>query len=59
MTQPLTHAERGRLGARKRWGEPRVIRLDNLTQEQRRTVAALVRSKEQANMTGDGDDRDS
>lgn len=42
---PLTHAERARLGAAKRWGNPanrRVVRLDSLTPEQRRLVLALV-----------------
>jgi hypothetical protein len=32
----------GRAGARARWGPPRVLRLDTLTQEQRRLVMALV-----------------
>ena len=35
--------ERGRMGARRRWGaEPRVVRLDELTPAQRRLVLALV-----------------
>lgn len=34
--------ESGRRGARKRWGEPRVARLDDLTPEQRRLVLALL-----------------
>jgi len=32
----------GLLGARKRWGEPRVVRLDSLTPGQRHLVAALI-----------------
>jgi len=32
----------GQLGARTRWGLPRVVRLDELTAEQRRLVLALV-----------------
>ena len=41
--RPLTHAERGRLGARSRWGDaPRVYKLGDLTPEQRRLVDALV-----------------
>lgn len=32
----------GTIGARTRWGEPRVVRLDALTPEQRRLVLALV-----------------
>ena len=39
---PLTKAEAGRLGARRRWGEPRIVRLDDLTAPQRRLVLALV-----------------
>ncbi len=35
--------EAGKRGARSRWGEqPRLIRLDSLTSEQRRLVVALV-----------------
>ena len=40
--EPLSPAEAGRIGARRRWGEPRVLRLDSLTPEQRRLVLALV-----------------
>lgn len=32
----------GQIGARVRWGEPRVVRLDDLTSEQRALVMALV-----------------
>jgi hypothetical protein len=38
----MTHAERGRLGAEKRWGPGRVLHLGDLTPAQRRLVAALV-----------------
>lgn len=34
--------ESGREGARRRWGPPRVIRLDELTAPQRALVVALV-----------------
>lgn len=34
--------ESGRRGARKRWGAQRVVRLDDLTPEQRRLVSALI-----------------
>lgn len=35
--------EAGKRGARTRWGEqPRVVRLDSLSNEQRRLVVALV-----------------
>jgi hypothetical protein len=37
-----TKVRAGKLGARARWGEPRVVRLDSLTSEQRRLVLALV-----------------
>lgn len=43
MSQRMTKTEAGRLGARQRWGpEPRVVRLTELTPEQRRLVVALV-----------------
>jgi hypothetical protein len=32
----------GHLGARKRWGEPRTVRIDDLTPDQRRLVLALI-----------------
>ena len=32
----------GQIGARKRWGEPRLVRLDDLTMAQRQLVMALV-----------------
>jgi hypothetical protein len=35
-------ARAGRLGALARWGEPRIVRLDDLTPEQARLVRALV-----------------
>jgi hypothetical protein len=38
----LSHAARGRLGAAKRWGPQRVVRLDELGPEQRRLVLALI-----------------
>jgi hypothetical protein len=34
--------ESGRAGARRRWGQQRIVRLDSLTPEQRRLVLALV-----------------
>lgn len=41
--QPMTKAEAGRLGARSRWGgDPRVVRIGDLTSDQRRLVLALV-----------------
>ena len=38
----------GRLGALKRWGEPRVVRLDEMTPDQRRLVLALVDAAKKA-----------
>jgi hypothetical protein len=32
----------GQIAARARWGEPRVLRLDDLSAEQRRLILALV-----------------
>lgn len=40
--EPMPRAERGRLGARKRWGPPRNLRLDQLNPTQRRLVMALL-----------------
>lgn len=45
MSAPLKDPVRvaaGRSGARKRWGPPRVLRLDTLTPQQRRLVLALL-----------------
>jgi hypothetical protein len=36
------YVESGRRGARKRWGGQRILRLDELTPDQRRLVLALV-----------------
>lgn len=41
--------ESGRRGAEKRWGPPRVVRLHDLTPEQRRLVLALVEAQREAN----------
>lgn len=39
----MPRVERGRLGARARWGDtPRVVRLDQLSAAQRRLVVALI-----------------
>jgi hypothetical protein len=34
--------EAGHRGARRRWGPPRIARLDDLTVEQRRLILALI-----------------
>ena len=39
---PASPRERGRMGAARRWGPPRVIRLDDLAPEQRAFIAELV-----------------
>lgn len=38
----------GRAGARKRWGGQRILRLDQLTPEQRRLVLALIDAAKEA-----------
>jgi hypothetical protein len=38
----LTKAQAGALGARTRWGPPRIVRLDDLTADQRRVILALI-----------------
>lgn len=45
--------EAGRRGAEKRWGEPRVIRLDDLTPAQRRLIVALVEAAREINEKGE------
>lgn len=40
--------EAGRRGARARWGEPRTVRLDELTPEQRHLVVALIDAAKKA-----------
>jgi hypothetical protein len=37
-----SHAERGRLGARTRWGAPRVVRLDTLEPPVAAAIRALI-----------------
>ena len=39
----------GKKAAATRWGEPRVIRLDDLTSAQRRLVLALIHAQKEAN----------
>jgi hypothetical protein len=38
----FTREESGRIGARRRWGPPRVLRLDSLDPEHRRIILAIV-----------------
>jgi hypothetical protein len=42
------YVEAGRRGARKRWGEPRVLRLDQLDTDERRLIAAILNAKRNA-----------
>lgn len=42
-------SRRGRTAVQARWGPPRVVRLDDLTPEQRRLVIALVDAAKAAN----------
>lgn len=39
----------GKVGATKRWGEPRILRLDDLTPAQRRLVLALIEAAREQN----------
>lgn len=45
---PMPRADRGRLGARKRWGPPRVLRLDTLDPVSREIIAAILTARENA-----------
>ncbi len=38
----LSKAEAGRIGARTRWGPPRVIRLSTLSDDQRRAILSYL-----------------
>lgn len=41
-------AERGRLGAEKRWGPPRVLRLDDFDPDERVAILAAIDAKRAA-----------
>ncbi len=45
--------EAGRRGAERRWGPRRVVRLDDLTVEQRRLIMALVDAAKAAKVADD------
>ena len=49
VREPMPHTERGRLGALKKWGGRRIVRLDQLDPRVREAVLALIRADEQAN----------
>jgi hypothetical protein len=48
---PLSHVERGRLGAAKRWGERRVVRLDRLDPATAAVIRAILRAEDNARIT--------
>jgi len=43
-----SHVRRGQVGARTRWGPPRIARLDDLTPAQRDVVMALINTMKAA-----------
>lgn len=47
----------GRKGAVARWGEARVVRLDDLTDAQRRLVLALIEAARESNAKESSDER--
>ena len=49
MTKNPKRVEAGKKAAATRWGEPRVVRLDDLTPAQRKHVMAVVEVHEEAN----------
>lgn len=61
MADRSVFADAGRRGARKRWGPPRVIRLDSLTPDQQRFVLAVWEAArtapEKVEPEGHGNDR--
>ena len=46
--EPMPRAERGRLGSRKRWGPPRILRLDQLDPGTRGIVEAVLAARRNA-----------
>ena len=46
--EPLTPAERGRIGARRKWGRRRHVNLTELPEPVRRAVEALIEAEEAA-----------
>lgn len=48
--------EAGRVGARRRWGPPRVVRLDELSPEQRSLVLALIAATKKASAAAESAD---
>jgi hypothetical protein len=53
--EALSHAERGRRGAERRWKDhaPKTVHLDDLTVDQRRLVLALVEAERAKNIEAD------
>ena len=47
-TKNPVFVESGRRGARKRWGDPRVLRLDQLDPDERRLIQAILAAKRNA-----------
>lgn len=45
-SEPMPRADRGRLGARKRWGPQRIVRLDQLDADTGRLIRALLAQNE-------------
>lgn len=53
MSEKLTKAEAGRIGAQRRWGDtPRSVRLDSLDPRVRAAVIALIHADEAARERG-------
>ena len=46
--EPMPRAERGRVGARARWGPARILRLDELDAGTRGIVEAILRARSNA-----------
>jgi hypothetical protein len=51
-TKQGVFADAGRKGARKRWGEPRILRLDTLEPPYRRLILAMVEAAKAAPPAG-------
>jgi len=55
MPKPLSHAERGRMGAAAKWGAHRKVFLDDLSEPERSYILSLVRARKNANGQTKGD----
>ena len=56
MDKNPKRVEAGKKAAAARWGDPRVVRLDDLTPAQRRLVMALIEAQRESNRAMESDE---